>query len=92
MLGPTQNPTASEPAATFNPDPGLPTAFSQVNGTSTEPSTAILRSIDLMTRHAELVKRLAYQNPVVGQTLPQHLYQRFQSNPILLKLYLALLL
>ncbi|OLP17016.1 hypothetical protein BST81_18750 [Leptolyngbya sp. 'hensonii'] len=53
--------------------------------------TPALQPADLLARHKQLIKRLSRYSSNASNIPPERLYQMFQSNPILLKLYLALL-
>ncbi|MDZ8049928.1 MAG: sensor histidine kinase [Aulosira sp. ZfuVER01] len=54
-------------------------------------TTPILKPTELLLRHTQLLRRLSQQNPDVGATSPDRIYQMFQRHPISLKLYATLL-
>jgi len=54
-------------------------------------TTPILKPTELLIRHTQLIRRLSQQNPDVGTTSPEQIYQMFQRHPISLKLYATLL-
>lgn len=51
----------------------------------------VMHPVDLASRHAQLIQRLARQNLNITTVSPDRLYQILQANPFLLKLYFALL-
>lgn len=56
------------------------------------PSTApVLKPIDLLTRHTQLIQRLSNQDLTLTDIAPDQIYQLFQRHPISLKLYATLL-
>ncbi|WP_315788998.1 sensor histidine kinase [Fischerella sp. JS2] len=56
------------------------------------PSTSPkLQPTDLLIRHIQLIQRLSQQNPDIGDSSSNQIYQMFQRNPISLKLYTTLL-
>jgi len=56
-----------------------------------ESQSPSLKPRDLINRHQLFIRRLAHEAPTIANLTPDQLYQLFQSNPILLKLYLTLL-
>ncbi len=50
-----------------------------------------LPSQELLSRHADLIKRLTHPTSSKPALTPEHLYRLFQSHPILLKIYTTLL-
>ncbi|PLZ90387.1 ATPase [Fischerella muscicola CCMEE 5323] len=54
-------------------------------------TTPRLQPTDLLIRHIQLIQRLSQQNPDIGDSSSNQMYQMFQRNPISLKLYTTLL-
>ncbi|PMB39854.1 ATPase [Fischerella thermalis CCMEE 5205] len=75
---------ACQPCTTESP----PTANADGFIPSTTPS---LQPTDLLIRHIQLIQRLSQQNPDIGDSPSNQIYQMFQRNPISLKLYTTLL-